>query len=274
MLTVGRYLNPIDAELDRIKLEQSEINGVVRAGTEFNPLVMGAGGETQLLVDEADAERARSVLRHIDVEPPDDEQDVRCPACNGVYCYFEAHRSDLPVPDAILAITDTLSEPLTRWSCRTCSHRWDDPNEAARLGRVDTSLPSPVFRLRRNALIIGALVGLMTGFVVAAAVGGFLGASALVLVLAGGCLIGGSITNDTCSQPGCGEPLSPGEDSCRSCGGVVSGVITRAIDHHRQATAVRRSLAVALEQPEAEGTSLEPPPRRRGTRLRRARGKL
>lgn len=250
MITVGRYLNPVDAELDRIKLEQAGIPSFVKAGAEFNPLIVTAGGETSLEVDPGDAEAARKILRAIQTSQDDDaegEVAVRCPACESEYCWFEGptQRGVAAGANAITLAAAVLTEELgkQRWTCRTCGHRWDHEHAGPRTRtKLAADDPVPVFRLRRNSLGMGLFLGVVAGFLGAVLIGGTGGAAAFLALPFVGIIIGLQIRSDVCSERACREPAPPGVEVCAGCGGVFSGVIERADDHHRAALDAKRAI--------------------------------
>jgi hypothetical protein len=272
MVTVGRYLVPMDAELDRIKLAQAGIHAVVRAGTEFNPMLMAAGGETRLEVDPGEAESARKILRAIEPARDDDDEDtatVRCPMCEGPYCYYERPKLRGVAPGAAtaaLAVTAVIQRGKERWTCHTCGHRWDDPREGAHArARLEVDDPVPVFRLRRSSAGMGAFLGLGTGVLLLMIFGSGVASVAVLALGFGGWLAGRAITSDLCSEPQCREPAPPGAETCGGCGGVFSGVISRANEHPQQVAEAKRAI---VRDREAQGRKPASQPKKRRARRR------
>ena len=88
LVTIRRYLEPLNAQMDRTHLEGGGIRAFVIEGASFNPLLSGIGGGVQLQVGERDVEQAEAILgaaatRAIASAPDDGEGPgvVRCPRC-------------------------------------------------------------------------------------------------------------------------------------------------------------------------------------------------
>ena len=83
-VTLRRYLDPIDAQLDRDELEGQGIAALVTEPST-NPLMMGTSGGVHLLVDTEDVDRAEAILRDrvrspVVDEDPEEEEETRCAA--------------------------------------------------------------------------------------------------------------------------------------------------------------------------------------------------
>src|ERR1700742_2842199 len=84
LVTIRRYLDPLNAQMDRAHLEGGGIRAHVIEGVSFNPLLSGVGGGVQLQVGERDVEQAEAILdaaAPADVAGDDGEAPgaVRCP---------------------------------------------------------------------------------------------------------------------------------------------------------------------------------------------------
>src|SRR5215471_15163602 len=93
LVTLRTYLDVIEAELARARLESADIAAIVVEPTAFNPLLTGAAGGVQLRVRGADVEKAEDILADAAIEnaDPDDgegEDVVRCPRCELAYCSY------------------------------------------------------------------------------------------------------------------------------------------------------------------------------------------
>ncbi len=272
LVTVGTYLDVVEAELARTRLDAAGIRAFVVEPTSFNPILTSTAGGVRLEVSERDATRARAVLASLQVARADEEDDeivegtVRCPRCENEYCFFErpSIRGAAPAAAAnvtVLVVQAALRLGEKRWTCHTCGHRWDDPNEGPkRRTRLLPDDPRPVFRLRRGSPGMGLQLGVLGGCLVGLPFGvpvwlGVLGGVA-------GWLIGRSMVRDVCSEPACRAPLEPRIDACPRCKGVIGGSITRAHEHHVEAAAARRAIVADREAAAEKKKRNKPKPAR------------
>jgi hypothetical protein len=249
-VTVGAYLDLLEAELARSRLEAEDIDAIVIEPTGFNPLLTAAAGGILLQVDGSDRRRAEEILAQPAPEPEvedaedADESAVRCPRCELTYC---SHARAIPsggFPHPLLAVGYVVSRK--RWRCQRCEHVWDDPKQGARaMTRLLPGDPRPVFRLQRAHPGMGLLLGGMCGVVVAIVLQGSLAAPILLVGLAAlGWFIGRWFRKDFCSEPQCRAQLLPGAEECPRCKGAIAGSITRASAHYSAAADFRRELAM------------------------------
>ena len=262
-VTLRRYLDPIEAQLDRARLEAEDIPARVIEPTGFNPALTLAAGGVTLDVRAEDALRAERILAEPGVDltvggddDPDDGPDaVRCPRCELPYCTFERPKLRGLAPGGIgllhlLAYGLGAAAPK-RWRCQRCEHVWDDPAEGPKtMTRLAPGDPRPVFRLRRAHAGMGVFLGVMAGFFAVILLHGP-GAVLLFVAPVLGWALGRSIGADVCSEPRCREPLSPRAEACPGCKGSVAGRVRSAAEHYAAAADFRRELA-ALRARDAE----------------------
>jgi hypothetical protein len=248
--TIATYLDPIEAQMARARLEAAGIDAIVIEPTGFNPLLTAAAGGIQLQVPAAEADRAQSVLDEPDVvtEHDDDgegEGVVRCPRCELAYVSFgRPPIRTAPVPGLALVYAVRGALMPKRWYCEKCDHVWTDPEEGPRaMTPLGADAPRPVFRLTRAHPGMGLFVGFLSGMGAGAMVGDAPGALLWVGLTLGGYVVGRSIKGDFCSEPGCRAPLEPAADECRRCKGTIAGVVRQASHHYSAAADVRRELA-------------------------------
>lgn len=253
-VTIRRYLDPIEAQLDRARLEAADLPALVVEPTGFNPLLTGAAGGVTLGVCAEDIQRAEAILAEPGADPIEEEEEdeddgaatVRCPRCELEYCSFERPRvrslGAVATAVTLVALPFMLSSPK-RWRCERCEHVWDDPTAGPkRMTRLEPSDPRPVFRLRRARPGTGAIIGLIAGFLLGLVTGGH----ALILMVVtttGGWVLGDLFRADVCSGPGCRAPLPPETDACPRCKGSIAGRVTSAAEHYAAAADFRRELA-------------------------------
>ena len=252
LVTVRRYLDPLNAQMDRAHLEGAGIRAYVIEGASFNPLLGGVGGGVQLQVSERDVEQAEAILdaaAPADAAGGDDGEApgaVRCPRCELSYCSFERDRlrGNTGHPLSVLVSLPWLLFGKKRWHCARCEHVWDDPKEGpAEMTRLEPSEPRPVFRLRRAHAGMGLMIGLVAGFFVSVVAGGALGGLLGLAVIGAAWLVGASLRYEVCSEPECRAPLLPGAEECSRCKGSVAGEVRAAAEHYAAAADVRRELA-------------------------------
>ncbi len=251
LVTIRRYLDPLNAQMDRAHLEGGGIRAHVIEGVSFNPLLSGVGGGVQLQVGERDVEQAEAILdaaAPADVAGDDGEAPgaVRCPRCELSYCSFERDRlrGNTGHPLAVLVSLPWLLFGKKRWHCVRCEHVWDDAKEGpAEMTRLEPGEPRPVFRLRRAHAGMGLMIGLVAGFFVAAVAGGALGGLLGVAVIGAAWLVGASLRYEVCSEPQCRTPLRPDAEECPRCKGSVAGEVRTAAEHYAAAADVRGELA-------------------------------
>jgi hypothetical protein len=271
-VTIRRYLDPIEAQMDRARLEAENIPARVVEPTAFNPLYTAAAGGVTLNVDPADAKRAEEVLNDVAVEDvhsyrvaagdpsEDDDGDpdtVRCPRCEGEYCSFGRATPRGLSPGAAASGAALLLVPFLflgkkRWRCEKCEHVWDDPKEGPKKPtRLEPSDPRPVFRLHRANGGLGVFAGLVVMFLLmmtAAAlqitVIAFVAWAAPVI----GWIVGGRIGADLCSEPRCRTVLPPSAETCPTCKGSIAGRVHSAAEHHAAAADFRRELLALHER--------------------------
>ena len=262
-VTLRKYLDPIEAQLDRARLEAEDIPARVIEPTGFNPALTLAAGGVTLDVRAEDALRAERILAEPGVDltvggddDPDDGPDaVRCPRCELPYCTFERPKLRGLAPGGI-GLLHLLAYGLgatasKRWRCQRCEHVWDDPAEGPKtMTRLAPGDPRPVFRLRRAHAGMGVFLGVMGGFFAVILVHGP-GAVLLFVAPVLGWALGRSIGADVCSEPRCREPLSPRAEVCPGCKGSVAGRVRSAAEHYAAAADFRRELA-ALGARDAE----------------------
>jgi hypothetical protein len=251
LVTIRTFLDPVEAELARAKLEGCDVFALVVEPTGFNPLLTAAAGGVLLRVRESDAGRAESILgvTASDAEEDDEpEGTVRCPRCELAYCFLERPtlRSGMPTGLGFFAwMAGRFGKK--RWYCHKCEHVWDDPQAGpARMTLLSPDDPRPVFRLHRAHSGMGLFIGAVGG----ALAGGLADlAPAFVAVPLVGWLVGRSIRRDVCSEPSCRAPLSRDAEECARCRGAVAGAISRAAEHYAEAADFRRELAALRRAP-------------------------
>src|SRR4051812_17826827 len=95
LVTIGQYLDTVQAQMDRARLNADGIDAFVTEGAGFNPLVNTAAGGTTLAVRARDVERARAILDQTPGEAEEEdggEDKVRCPRCELEYCFYKRAR--------------------------------------------------------------------------------------------------------------------------------------------------------------------------------------
>jgi len=275
---VRKFPDVIGANQAQMQLER----GGIRAHVEEQP----GGGDLALgvwlLVDEPDAELAKELLsaaRSHDVEDePPDPDTVRCPRCEMDNCHFGKPKI-VPVENP-LAIHFAYPAWLLawifeskRWRCDSCGYAWDDPSAGPKTPtRLPEGMVRPTFRLRRNRVWLGVLVGgavaSLSAKLASAAGDASLRNAFDIVAIAGivvGAVLGWLSTHDVCSTPDCRERLPPGVTECPRCHRTISGIVRSAAEHFIEAAHVRKDLARLAEE-EAEETP--PTKARRGAKRR------
>lgn len=259
LVTVASRPTALDAEMARVYLADHGITAFVQDAASFNPIINEIGGGTRLVVRDADAHLARSLLRALERPSTSDDQDdgesgeIRCPRCELAYCFYETSSQTSAGWTALHGLAALLSFVFgvfqkKRWRCHKCLHVWDDPAEGpARATPLDPDDPRPIFALERGRGGVGFLIGLMimalSGVVlVDPSIPRSVGPLLLFFPLIG-FAVGRRFVSLSCSAPGCRAPLEPGAKECRACGGSVAGVIHRVHEHYAEAAAFRRELA-------------------------------
>jgi len=255
LVSVGTYLDVVEAELGRAKLENSGIQAVVIEPTGFNPLLTAAAGGIQLQVPEADAGRARGILALVAGDADEDDEPegtVRCPRCELAYCFYERPSFRAAGLTNIGFFAWVLGRASAkRWHCRKCEHVWSDASAGpSQLTRLDPDDPRPVFRLRRAHGGMGLFVGLLVGALALLLLSTTSFWPLALLPPALGWLFGRTRVGWVCSEPSCRTPLSLGAEECARCKGAVAGEITRAPDHFAEAAEFRRELVALRERPQ------------------------
>ena len=261
-VVVRTYPEPVEAQLDRVRLESEGIRAIVLEPTGYNPALTAAVGGVRLEVDPADLARAEIILRDpgpdpSDVDEEDDPQEVRCPRCELPYCAFERPKLRGLSPGgaaSLLAVvlSSVMAMEPARWHCHRCEHVWDDRNEGPRrMTRLLPSDPRPVFRLRRAHPGMGLFVGLLVGFVLAKTVPGAAAGLLFFVAPVVGWLIGSSVAGDVCSEPKCREVLPAKVETCPGCKGSVAGRVRSGPEHYAAAADFRRELVGVHERDEA-----------------------
>jgi hypothetical protein len=257
LVTFRRYLDPVQAQMDRARLSAEGIEAHVIEAASYNPMLSGAAGGTQLQVREGDLRRVEALLQDGPAEQPRDDGEeagvVRCPRCELAYCFHERLRlegSSAATALAFLAAPFMVLLPK-RWHCHKCGHVWDDPKEGpAEMTKLDADDPRPVFRLRRRHAGMGVFLGVMTGFFAMLIAPSALPRDLAWLGFVGFCAttglgyaIGRSWFYDLCSEPSCRAQLTPDREDCPRCKGALAGVIRSAEEHYAAAADFRRDLA-------------------------------
>lgn len=285
---IGRFSTRLDADLARLRLEAEGIrHAKVIEHLSFYPTVNDTTGGVRIQVLEEDEQRATALLddslpedpnhvgtyREASLIPDDEPKDVlRCPRCEHEFCFFGRPRM-FETTNALgkLGPAFILLLPLApfvvvarglgakRWRCDKCGHAWDDVTESRfELTPSDPADPRPVFRLARGHAGVGALIGLLVGFVGSL----LLAFDHPILALFAGIVIGwvaGSFVRyDVCSQPTCRKRLKPGDEICEACKGHIAGSITVAREHYAEAAAFRRELARAVVEPRVKRRRSKP----------------
>ena len=259
-VTLRRYLDVIEAEMDRARLEAAGIAARVIEPTSWNPAYTAAAGGVTLDVPAEDAKRAEAILADPGVDPdePGDEQEdgpdvrVRCPRCESEYCTFgrptvRGHAS--PGAAASVAVV-FFASLLLRLRARAVVLR----ALRARLGRPQGGAPEDdAPRARRSlpgvpppsraapgawawlpASWAGSGLVMLAVVVVIESQRGVkhptphpeLGLLTMLVVFASpvvGFLIAGKLAVDVCSQPRCREPLPADAETCPACKGSIAG---------------------------------------------------
>ena len=91
-------------------------------------------GGVKLMVDEADAEEAASILdqptpESFEVEALGEYQQPRCPKCGSLDVSFEELDKKISYTTAYIGIP--IPTHNKGWNCHACKHRWDGPADAA-----------------------------------------------------------------------------------------------------------------------------------------------
>ncbi len=253
-VTIRKYLDPIEAQLDRARLEAEDLPARVVEPTGFNPLLTGAAGGETLGVRAEDVQRAEAILAEPAPDPIEDEEEddggpskVRCPRCELEYCSFDRARvrslGAAATALTIFALPFMLFSPR-RWRCERCEHVWDDPGAGPqKMTRLEPGDPRPVFRLRRAHPGTGAVVGVIAGFVLGMVTGGHWLLVPMIVTAMGGWVVGDLFRADVCSEPKCRTPLPPGVETCPGCQGSLAGRVGSAAEHYAAAADFRRELA-------------------------------
>ena len=270
LVTIRRYLDPLNAQMDRAHLEGGGIRAHVIEGASFNPLLAGVGGGVQLQVGERDVEQAEAILGAAapeEVTSADDGEGpgaVRCPRCELAYCAFETERvRGNKHPLAVLLSLPVMFLGKKRWHCARCEHVWDDPKEGpAEMTRLAPGDPRPVFRLRRAHAGMGLMIGLVAGFFAAIVMGGQPGGLLGVVVIGVAWMTGAAMRYEVCSEPQCRAPLPANAEECPRCKGSVAGQVRTAAEHYAAAADVRRELAAL--RPAKKTTAKKKKPRAPG----------
>ena len=145
LIPIATFARPIEAELAKSKLEAGGVRSFVEHGTiaRLNPVFLGSGGETKLLVREVDRARslaileedptqARAALREVFADMDRDG----CPRCGSAE--ISAGYSTLTFVIALLLVGLFLRVPTLllvllvpllffrrrRFRCLDCAHRW------------------------------------------------------------------------------------------------------------------------------------------------------
>ena len=263
LVTVRTFLDPIEAQLSRARLEACNIAALVVEPTGFNPLLTAAAGGVQLRVREIDAGRAESILRTTASDDDDDDEpegSVRCPRCELAYCFHERPTMRTAGPAGIGLIAYVAGRlGNKRWYCHKCEHVWDDaaagPSQRTALGPTD---PSPVFRLRRAHGALGLFVGLVGGLGVELVAHSSVAAIGAATAAVAGWLIGRAVGTDVCSDPSCRAPLRRDAEECARCRGAIAGAVERAADHYAETANFRRELAALRAGDEARRKRKKP----------------
>ncbi len=263
LVTVRQYLDPVQAQLARTRLDAHGIEAHVFEAASYNPALSGAAGGARLQVREGDLERAAALVEEHPGDGGLDEGDdgegeaaVRCPRCELTYCFHERMRLEGRSGATALAF---FAAPLMlflpkRWHCHKCGHVWDDPREGpTRMTVLGADDPRPVFRLRRSHAGAGLFAGLVAGFLamnvaIALLPRGLkeMGVFFFFGVLAAGIVLGRAWRYDLCSQPLCRTPLPAGQEDCPRCNGEIAGVVRSAEAHYAAAADFRRELRAQL----------------------------
>lgn len=260
LVTVASRSTALEAEMARAYLGDHGITAFVQDAASFNPIINEIGGGTRLVVRDADARLARSLLRTLEKPSTSDDQDdgeageIRCPRCELAYCFFETSfqsgASWTVLVHPLMALLSGLFGVFQkkRWRCHKCLHVWDDPKDGpARPTPLDPDDPRPIFALERGRGGVGLLIGLMimalsSVVLVDPSIPREVGLIPLLFPFIG-FAVGRRFVSTSCSAPGCCAALEPGAKECRACGGSVAGVIHRAHEHYAEAAAFRRELA-------------------------------
>jgi hypothetical protein len=222
LVTIEIYSRVIDARLAQVRLEGAGIATFLldESVASIDPFLINAIGGVKLQVKLDDEQEARELLRQPLPDEPNeiDESVPHCPRCDSEYIFEKgAGKSSM--------------------ECRRCKHvapkeeflpspkagLWMRPKRAAR------GAP-PVFCLERRRGLVGAIVGVTAGFLVAVV----FPSVGLLLLLAGGSLgymIGRALRYSVCSEPSCRAPLRAGERTCDKCGRRIRGTITSEEEH-------------------------------------------
>lgn len=252
-VTLRRYLDPIEAQLDRARLEAEDLTAQVVEPTGFNPLLTGAAGGVTLGVRAEDIERAEAILAEPAPDPIEDEEEdggpprVRCPRCETEYCSFERER--VRAHGAATTALAIVASPFMllskkRWRCEQCEHVWDDPKAGPqKVTRLAPGDPRPVFRLGRDRSGTGVALGLVAGFFLGLVTGGHWLLLSMIATITGGWVIGRLFRGDVCSEPRCRAALPPGIETCPACKGSLAGRVRSAAEHYAAAADFRRELA-------------------------------
>ncbi len=231
-----------DATLAHLALQALAADGIRgRLADEhtatIDPLLGGAIGGVKLLVLEAEAERARSLLEAPEAEGDDaDADELCCPACDSPYVRRGHGASARRWALLGLGLPLLFREP--RWVCARCESDFDEPAPRARADyrRAPARAGEPVFALARGHAASGAGAGLAAG-----ALGFWMGVPELFWALPlAGALLGNGLTRTVCSKPGCGAALGPKDERCGACGGLVVGSVSTRREHWIRRAAWKR----------------------------------
>jgi len=146
LVPIASFTRPIEAELAKSKLEAGGVRGFIESGaiTRTNPVFLGTGGETNLLVRVADRARSLAILEEDPIEAQaalrevfDDIERDGCPRCGSSEIRTQAY-STLTLGIALLLVGLLLRVPSPlllvllplflfrrrRYRCFDCAHRW------------------------------------------------------------------------------------------------------------------------------------------------------
>lgn len=132
LVTVARFNYPLEAHLNRAKLEYEGIDSIVvdEHMVNVNWLYNIAVGGVKLQVRESDAERALAILGEIPEHVPEDpsaeiSDDERCPQCHSTDIHYETFHMR-PLFILWLLVSFTLPFLKRKWKCSHCGYEWKE----------------------------------------------------------------------------------------------------------------------------------------------------
>jgi len=131
LVTVGRYINPVEAHIAKGRLEAEGITAYVQHEHHVwaNWPISQALGYVKVQVNAEDIEVSRTVLEKCSAgeyaltENADDDNVTRCPQCGGTEIRRSNWRWKLALWGAVL-VSVAIPYTIYRVECVSCHHAW------------------------------------------------------------------------------------------------------------------------------------------------------